>query len=48
LLGIGGALLVERLTGTLVLISSSSVVIAFGVAATIGIFFGFYPARKAA
>ena len=48
LLGIGGALLVEALTGTLVIISASSVVVAFGVAATVGIFFGFYPARKAA
>ncbi|MDD2915593.1 MAG: ABC transporter permease [Gallionella sp.] len=48
LLGIGGALLVEALTGTLVIISGSSAVVAFGVAATVGIFFGFYPARKAA
>jgi putative ABC transport system permease protein len=48
LLGIVGALLTERLTGTLVIISASSVLVAFGVAATIGIFFGFYPARKAA
>jgi len=48
LLGIGGALLVEALTGTLVIVSASSVVVAFGVAATVGIFFGFYPARKAA
>jgi putative ABC transport system permease protein len=47
-LGIGGALLVNALTGTMVIISGSSVVVAFGVAATIGIFFGFYPARKAA
>ena len=48
LLGIGGALLVNMLTGTVVIISVSSVVVAFGVAATVGIFFGFYPARKAA
>lgn len=48
LLGIGGALLTEYLTGTLVIISSSSVVVAFSVAAAVGIFFGFYPARKAA
>jgi putative ABC transport system permease protein len=48
LLGIGGALLTESLTGTLVIISSSSVVVAFSVAAAVGIFFGFYPARKAA
>jgi putative ABC transport system permease protein len=48
LLGIGGALLVETATGTTVIISVMSVLIAFGVAATVGIFFGFYPARKAA
>ncbi|HCI15174.1 MAG: multidrug ABC transporter substrate-binding protein [Gallionellales bacterium GWA2_60_142] len=48
LLGIAGALLVEATTGTLVIISFSSVVVAFGVAAAVGIFFGFYPAKKAA
>lgn len=48
LIGIGGALLVNTLTGTMVIISGSSVLVAFGVAATVGIFFGFYPARKAA
>jgi putative ABC transport system permease protein len=48
LLGVGGALLVESLTGTAVIISASSVIVAFSVAATVGIFFGFYPARKAA
>ncbi|MCR4299881.1 MAG: ABC transporter permease [Gallionella sp.] len=48
LLGIGGALLVEMLTGMLVIISASSAIVAFGVAAAVGVFFGFYPARKAA
>ena len=48
LLGIGGALLTEALSGTPVIISLSSVIIAFSVAAAVGIFFGFYPARKAA
>ncbi|MEO8331459.1 MAG: ABC transporter permease [Gallionella sp.] len=48
LLGIGSALLAETLTGTMVIISGSSILVAFGVAATVGIFFGFYPARKAA
>jgi putative ABC transport system permease protein len=48
LLGIGGALLTNALTGTMVIISGSSVVVAFSVAAAVGIFFGFYPARKAA
>jgi putative ABC transport system permease protein len=48
LLGIGGALLTNSLTGTAVIISGSAVVVAFSVAAAVGIFFGFYPARKAA
>ncbi|HEU0219468.1 MAG TPA: ABC transporter permease [Gallionella sp.] len=48
LVGIGGALLANALTGTMIIISGSSAVVAFGVAATVGIFFGFYPARKAA
>ena len=46
--GIGGAYLVENLTDTFIIISGSSILLAFGVAATIGVFFGFYPARKAA
>jgi putative ABC transport system permease protein len=48
LLGIGGALLTESLTETVVIISANSVIVAFSVAATIGIFFGYYPASKAA
>ncbi len=48
LVGIGGALLANALTDTAIIISGGSVLVAFGVAATIGIFFGFYPARKAA
>ena len=48
LLGIAGALLVEVFTGTAVIILGSSVLVAFSVAASVGIFFGFYPAKKAA
>ncbi|MDQ5916551.1 MAG: putative transport system permease protein, partial [Pseudomonadota bacterium] len=48
LLGIGGAILVNMLAKTAVVISGSSVLVAFGVAAGIGVFFGFYPAKKAA
>ncbi len=48
LLGIGGVLLANSLTGTAVIISGSPVIVAFSVAAAAGIFFGFYPARKAA
>jgi putative ABC transport system permease protein len=47
-IGVGGAVLVNMFTQSPVIISGSSVLIAFSVAATVGIFFGFYPARKAA
>ena len=47
LLGIGGSKLVSRFAGWPVEISTSSVALAFGFAAAIGVFFGFYPARKA-
>ncbi len=48
LVGIGGALLVTTLSDTAVIISWASVLIAFAVAAATGVFFGFYPAKKAA
>ncbi len=47
LAGIGGALTVEKLTGLEVVVTMISIVMAFGVAAGVGIFFGWYPARKA-
>ena len=47
ILGIGGALLVNALTNMVIVISGGSVLVAFAVAAGVGVFFGFYPARKA-
>ena len=47
-LGIGGALLTNAITDMVIVISGGSVLVAFGVAAGVGVFFGFYPARKAA
>lgn len=47
-IGIAGAMLVNKLAQAAVVISGNSVMIAFVVAASVGIFFGFYPARKAA
>ncbi|MGZ8257755.1 MAG: ABC transporter permease [Methylotenera sp.] len=47
-IGIAGAMLVNKLAQAAVVISGNSVMIAFAVAASVGIFFGFYPARKAA
>jgi putative ABC transport system permease protein len=47
-IGVGGALAVSIFTQAEVIVSTESVAIAFGVAASIGVFFGFYPAKKAA
>ena len=48
LLGLGIALGINAFTGMVVVISGSAALVAFAVAATVGIFFGWYPARKAA
>jgi putative ABC transport system permease protein len=48
LLGVGCAVLAHAMAETSVVITGSSVVLAFCVAAVVGIFFGFYPANKAA
>ena len=48
LLGIGIALAINAFTGMVVVISGSAALLAFAVAAGVGIFFGWYPARKAA
>lgn len=48
ILGISGAVLVNIITQAAVVISGYSVMIAFAVAASVGIFFGYYPAQKAA
>jgi putative ABC transport system permease protein len=47
-LGIGAAKILSAVAGWPTLISISSVVIAFLFSAAVGMFFGFYPARKAA
>ena len=48
LLGLVGSWAMAYFAEWRVLVSSQSVLIAFGFAAAVGIFFGFYPARKAA
>ena len=48
LLGLGIALAINAATGMVVVVSGSSALVAFAVAAGVGIFFGWYPARKAA
>jgi putative ABC transport system permease protein len=46
--GIGGAILFGSLSDMRTVIVPSSILLAFGSAATVGAFFGFYPANKAA
>ena len=47
-LGIGVSRLIAKFAGWPVVVDPSSIAIAFGFSAMIGVFFGFYPARKAA
>ena len=46
--GVGGATLVGRITGWSIATPASAVFLAVGFSAAVGIFFGFYPAKKAA
>ncbi len=47
-LGVACAYFFSQYNDTLVVVTLSSVFLSFGVAAAVGVFFGFYPARKAA
>jgi putative ABC transport system permease protein len=47
-LGVGASTMVGRFLGWPIVVTPMSIVLSFGVAAFVGIFFGFYPARKAA
>jgi len=47
-LGVVGAMVVSKLMDWPTLISSTAIIIAFLFSAGVGVFFGFYPARKAA
>ncbi|MGZ8796920.1 MAG: ABC transporter permease [Thermoanaerobaculia bacterium] len=46
--GIAVSMLVKKFLQWPIVVTSSSIALSFGVAAAVGIFFGFYPARKAA
>jgi putative ABC transport system permease protein len=48
LLGVGSSQIISKVNGWPVLVSTTSVVVAFLFSAAVGMFFGFYPARKAA
>jgi putative ABC transport system permease protein len=47
-LGVGASMLVKKFLQWPIVVTPMSIAISFGVAAFVGIFFGFYPARKAA
>jgi len=47
-LGVGGALAIGKIAGWRILLSPESIVLAVAFSFAIGVFFGFYPARKAA
>ena len=46
--GYGGSMLLGRITGWHTVVPGSAVFLAVGFSAAVGVFFGFYPARKAA
>ena len=48
LLGVGISFVITNLLSWPVLVSPLAVIVSFGFSAAVGIFFGFYPARKAA
>jgi putative ABC transport system permease protein len=48
LIGVGGAVSLAKTTAVPAVVSGFSIVLGFSVAGAIGVFFGFYPARKAA
>ena len=47
-LGLGGSFAIARFAEWRTEVNPQAIAIAFGFAAAVGIFFGFYPARKAA
>jgi len=48
LLGVGGSLLLEQFAGWTTVVSAQAILMSFGFSAFVGVFFGLWPARRAA
>ncbi len=48
LLGVGGASLLQRMAGWNVVVAPEAIIVAIAFSATVGVFFGIWPARRAA
>jgi putative ABC transport system permease protein len=48
LLGVGGAMSLQRLAGWNTAVSPDAIIVAFLFSAAVGVFFGLWPARRAA
>jgi len=48
IIGVGTSLFISKVVGWTTLISPQSIILSFVVSTLIGVFFGWYPARKAA
>ncbi|WP_426752578.1 ABC transporter permease [Myxococcus sp. Y35] len=48
LLGVGGAAMLERMAGWTVVVAPEAIAVAIAFSATVGVFFGIWPARRAA
>ncbi len=47
LIGMGGSIGLSKLAGWSTIVTAQAIVLSFGFAALVGVFFGYYPARKA-
>jgi putative ABC transport system permease protein len=48
LIGLGGSTIISKIAKWPTIVTAFSIILSFGFSIAVGIFFGFYPARKAA